>query len=88
MKDVIAKKIIGGEIEMRELTIDEVNAVGGGDLKQAGAAFGLASGIGAAAFGAGWGTVAVGAAFMAAPFAAAAMLGLAAYGGYTIFKMK
>ncbi|TFW16996.1 hypothetical protein E4L96_15200 [Massilia arenosa] len=72
---------------IRELTVEEVVWVSGGQPKITGtAALGGAAAIGAAAFGSGWGALAVGAAFAAAPVAVFAMAGLALYGGYQLMK--
>lgn len=81
MKEVIDFERIDNGI--REMTIDEINCVSGAGATTAGAALGLAGAIGAATFGGGWGAVAVGAAFAVAPVAVIAMVGLAAYGGYS-----
>jgi hypothetical protein len=71
---------------VQELTIDEVNSVSGASVKDAGAALGLMATIGGAAFGSGWGAVAVGGALAGAPIAVAAMAGLAVYAGYVLLQ--
>lgn len=69
---------------MHELSIDEIGIVSGAGPKEAGAALGVAGTIGAAALGAGWGTMAVGAAFAASPLAVVAVVALAVYAGYEL----
>lgn len=56
----------------------------GGDWNKGVGAFGLAGGIGFAAFGASWGSIGVGLAFAASPLVVLGMVGLAAYGGYQL----
>lgn len=79
-----SQSIDGG---MQELTMDEVNSVGGA-MKDAGAAAGLMATVGLAAFGSGWGAVGVGMAFAASPVAVVAMVGLGAYAGYLLVAGK
>ena len=50
----------------------------GGDWNKGVGAFGLAGGIGFAAFGASWGSIGVGLAFAASPLVVLGMVGLAA----------
>lgn len=80
MKEAIGNPCVNTGI--CEMTIDEVDQVSGAGAKETAAAFGLAGAIGAAAYGSGWGVLAVGAAFGAAPLAVLAMSGLAIWGGY------
>lgn len=78
---------------MRTLTESEVLEVSGGSLGEEDrptrhkiegiAALGMAGAIGTATWGVGWGAVAVGTAFAAAPVAVIAMAGLAGYGIYS-----
>lgn len=72
--------------DIRELDDGELLSVSGGWQKTGVAfgSFGLALGIGNAAFGAGWGAMTVGLTVAASPFAVGAMVGLAAYGGYQL----
>jgi len=67
---------------MHELSISEIGMVSGAGVKESGTALGVAGTIAGASFGAGWGTMAVGAAFAASPIAVIAIVGLAAYAGY------
>lgn len=69
---------------MHELSIHEIDAVSGAGPKEAGAAMGLAATIGGASLGAGWASMAVGAAFAASPLGVIAVVGLAAYAGYKL----
>lgn len=72
--------------EISELESDEIEVVSGGSGSGwAGAGFSSAAafGIGAAAFGSSWGAVGVGLAFAVSPIAVGAMVGLAAYAGYS-----
>ena len=69
---------------MHELSINEIDMVSGAGPKEAGAVVGVTAAIGTAAFGAGWGTLAVGAAFVASPVAVIAVVALAAYAGYEL----
>ena len=79
------KQVFSNGLGIAELTNEEIDCVGGGDAKSAGA-IGLAAGIGAATWGSTWGALAVGTAFAAAPFAVIAMGGLALYAGYRMLK--
>lgn len=79
------KQAFVNNLGFAELTNEEIDCISGGDAKSAGA-LGLAAGIGAATWGGTWGAVTVGAAFAAAPFAVAAMAGLALYAGYRMLK--
>lgn len=67
---------------MRDMTMDEIDQVGGADAASGLASFAAAGGIGLAAFGTSWGSVGVGLAFAVSPIAVGAMVGLALYGGY------
>ena len=69
---------------MTMLTPDEIDHISGGGKAEAAGAFGMVAGIGAATFGSTWGAVALGTAIAGAPFAVAAMAGLALYGGYKL----
>ena len=71
---------------MRELTMNEVDFVSGGDVATGGAAMAGAAGIGAAAFGASWGSVGVGIAFAVSPLAVVAMVGLGLFAGYEFLQ--
>ena len=80
---------------LNETEIDYVSGCGLADSPiekhkiEAGGALGLASAIGFASFGgAGWGAMAVGAAFAAAPIAAVTVVGLAGYAGYRFFRPR
>ena len=79
------KQVFVNDLGMAQLTNEEIDCIGGGDAKSAGALV-LAGGIGAATWGSAWGAVTVGAAFAAAPFAVVAMGGLALYAGYRMLK--
>lgn len=72
---------------MRELSANEIDVVGGAH-KESAIAFGVGAGIGATAFGASWGTLAVGAAFAASPLAVIAIVGCAGYGGWRLLTAK
>ena len=67
---------------MRELTMDELEQVSGGDIWDALPIWGTAMGIGTVTYGSSWGAVAALTAFGIAPLAALTMVGLAFYGGY------
>ena len=69
---------------MRELTIKETQMIDGGGKKLGLAAWGTSLAIGGATWGSSLGSIGVVAAFGAAPIAAAAMVGLALYGGYQL----
>ncbi|MBT3206121.1 MAG: hypothetical protein HOM14_03030 [Gammaproteobacteria bacterium] len=69
---------------MRELTMDEISEVSAAGMAKGAASIGLASGIGAAAFGASWGSVAVGLATAVSPIAVLAIVTLTFYGGYSM----
>lgn len=69
---------------MKELTSHEIELVDGAGATEAGVGVAGAAGIGAATFGAGWGTVGVAAAVASSPIAVAAMVGLAFYAGYQL----
>jgi hypothetical protein len=73
---------------MQELTAEELMEVSGGfpKLKEASVALGIAGTIGTAAFGTGWGAMAVGAAFAAAPVAVVGMAAIGIYAGYLAAK--
>lgn len=71
---------------MHELTLEQVEQVSGGTMPESAAAFGLAVVIGNASFGSGFGLVGAGLAFASAPFAVGAMLGLAFYAGFRLFR--
>jgi hypothetical protein len=74
------------ESSIQELTIDEVICVSGGGIKEAGAAMGVTTTIGAATFGSTWGVLSVSAAFATAPIAVVAMVGLVAYASYQLMR--
>lgn len=69
---------------MHELSINEIAMVSGAGPKEAGAVVGITAAVGGAAFGAGWGSLAVGAAFAMSPIAVVAVVALAAYAGYEL----
>lgn len=69
---------------MQILNENELTMVNGGGPGEAAAATAAAVGIGFATYGTALGTVAVGAAFVAAPIAVIAMVGLAAVAGYQL----
>lgn len=75
------------EFNFEEVSVDELEIISGGSgsegMVNASLASGIAFGIGMAAFGSSWGVVGVGIAFASAPIAVAAMVGLAAYAGYS-----
>lgn len=71
---------------MRELTMEELDVVSGGDLWDALPVWGTALGIGTVTYGSSWGAVAALTAFGVAPIAALAMVGLAFYGGYQVMQ--
>lgn len=69
---------------MRKLSMEEISEVSGGDMTKGAASIGLAGGIGAAAFGASWGSLGVGVAAAASPVAVLAVVALTFYGGYSM----
>ena len=71
---------------MEDLSVKEIDSVSGGTIKEGAKLFALAGGIGAAAYGVSWGSVAVGVAFAASPIAFVAMVGVAGYAGYRFMK--
>lgn len=68
---------------IRDLSFDEIENVNGAGFTEGAAAFGAALGIGGASFGTAFGAVAVGTAIAASPITVVAMVGLAAYAGYS-----
>lgn len=84
MKDSVEFECIGNG--MREMTMEEVTCVSGAGPANAKVAAGLAVGIGTITWGSSFGAMAVGAAFVSAPFAAIAVVGLIGYAGYTYFR--
>jgi apolipoprotein N-acyltransferase len=73
---------------MQELNLQEIEMASGGDIAESAAAFGIAYGVGVAAYGASWGAVGVGLAFVASPITAVAITGLAFYGGYLALRPR
>ena len=63
---------------MRELSMEEISGVSGGDMTKGAASIGLA------AFGASWGSVGVGVAAAVSPIAVLAVVALTFYGGYSM----
>lgn len=86
MQNTFNKELINNNIQ--EMTSDEIDCVSGADLGASAKALGLAGTIGVAAYGSGWGALAVGAAFAAAPIAVIAMVGLGGYAGYLMLRPK
>ena len=72
------------ETTMRDLSIQDIEAVHGGHAALGVASGGLAIALGSASFGAGWGGVAVGLAFAVSPLTVVALGGLALYAGYQL----
>ena len=68
---------------IRLLSAEEIEMVDGGNFTEGAAAFGAGLAIGGASLGAGFGAVGVGLAVAAAPMTVVAMVGLAAYAGYS-----
>ena len=69
---------------MKELTVSEIQEVSGGTIGEAATGFGMAMGIGGAAFGTKLAGITVAAAFSVSPIAALAMVGIAFYSGYKL----
>lgn len=69
---------------MKELTVSEIQEVSGGTLADSAKIFGYGIGLGATVFGTKVGTIGVAAAFISAPLASMAMLGIAFYAGYKL----
>lgn len=72
--------------DIRELTLEEQEMIGAGSAMKGLGFFGITGGIGAASFGAGWGSVGVGLAFAVSPAAVFAMGAAALYGGYQLLS--
>jgi len=66
---------------MRELTLTELDQVGGGDFTDSLKYWGAVAAIGQISFGSSWGTIAALTAFGLSPLAAPTMVGLAFAGG-------
>ena len=66
---------------MRELTMDELEQVSGGDLTDSLKYWGTAAAIGQITYGSSWGTIAALTAFGMSPIGATIMVGLAFAGG-------
>jgi hypothetical protein len=75
-------------MHMQELSLNEIESVAGGTLGDSAQVVVVASAIGAGAFGAGWGTMAVGAAIAASPLAVIALAGCAGYAGWRLLSAK
>lgn len=73
---------------MQELSLNEIESVSGGTIGDTAKAVGIASAIGAGAFGAGWGTMAVGAAMAVSPLGVIALAGCAGYAGWRLLSAK
>ena len=70
---------------MRELTINELDEVSGGDIGDAIKYWGAAAAVAQGVFGTGWASMAAVAA-LASPIGLTAILGLSAVGGYVLLK--
>lgn len=75
---------LGMEKTMKDMEMNEIEAVDGGMAAVGIASAGLALAVGSASFGAGWGMVGVGLAFAASPLTVVALGGLALYAGYQL----
>jgi len=71
---------------MRELTMDELGEVSGGDFTETLQYLGTAAALAQITYGTGWGSMGVVAAFSLSPLGGAVVLGLAFTGGYVIFS--
>lgn len=71
---------------MQELTTAEVQEISGGGEVGAAAVVGIGVGVGMAAFGTSWGSVAVGLAFAVSPLSVAAILCAGGYAGYLLMQ--
>jgi hypothetical protein len=76
--------VISRRTVMKELTVSEIQEVSGGDISDTAEIFSYGIGLGATMFGTKVGTIGVAAAFIAAPLASMAMLGIAFYAGYRL----
>lgn len=73
---------------MQELSLNEIESVSGGTVGDSAKAVAIAGAIGAGAFSAGWGSMAVGAAIAVSPLAVIAMAGCAGYAGWRLLSAK
>ena len=71
---------------MRELTMNELDQVSGGDIGDAATLWGAVVGLGTVAYGSSWATVGALAAIGMSPLVAFAMVGLAFAGGYQLLQ--
>ncbi|WP_222853190.1 hypothetical protein, partial [Massilia genomosp. 1] len=71
-----------------QLSLDEIESVSGGTIGESAKAVAIAGAIGAGAFGAGWGTMAVGAAIAVSPLGVMALAGCAGYAGWRLLSAK
>lgn len=69
---------------MKELTVNEIQQVSGGEPAGAAAVMGMAMGVGGAVFGKAAVGITVSAAFAMSPLGVFAVLGLAFYSGYLL----